>query len=62
MENPWVNEYFHKWLSLIRMLYKDFLDQILIVFGASLLKFHVTFDDLTSDFELVSSERSSSMD
>ena len=62
MEDPWVNEYFHKWLSLIRMLYKDFLDQILIFFGAPLLEFYIALDDFTSNFDLVASEWSSPMD
>ena len=54
-------ECFNKRQSLIRVLHEDFLDQIFIVFAASLLELDVTFDDFSTDFDLVASERSSAM-
>ena len=61
MHYPWMNKHFHKWQSLIWMLHKDFFNQISIVFSASFLEFDVTFDDFSSNFDLITSEWSSAM-
>ena len=61
MEHPRMNKNFDKRQSLIWVLHKDFSDKIFVIFWTIWSKFNVSTDNFSTYFELVSSERCSSM-